>query len=80
MWLVSNQSHRETDPWFLTHYEVKISSLRMDRKEGIESGAKCVVKWGAQEGVAPVTSAGDRKILVPPRLCPHMVGVSSGYF
>lgn len=84
VWLVLNQSHRETDPWFLTHYEMKISSLRMDRKEGIESGAKCVGKWGAQvhfSGVLPllrVQETGRNWFLT--RLCPHMVGVSSGYF
>lgn len=83
VWLVFNQSHRETDPWVLTHYETKISSLRMDRKEGLESGATCVVKWGAQvhfSGVlplSPVQETGRHWFLT--RLCPHMVGVSSDY-
>lgn len=63
---------------------MKISSLRMDRKEGIEFGAKYVVKWGAQvhfSGVLPllpVQETGRHWFLT--RLCPYMVGVSSGIF
>lgn len=60
--MVFNQSHKETNSRFLLiiiFYEMKLSSLRVDMKEGIESGTKCCEVGAGLGRVSQVWSFGS---------------------